>query len=80
MPGGTKGIFPSNAEAFTDSERLVGKPYLGITSCWLVIGQNPDQTLRGSECYCLFTTITAEVISFTLVAEDEVALETLAAL
>ena len=45
-----------------------------------MIGQNPDQTPRGPECYCLFTTITAEVVSFTLVAEDEVAIETLAVL
>jgi len=34
-----------------------------------VIGQNPDQTPRGPECYYLFTTITADVVSFTLVAE-----------
>jgi hypothetical protein len=40
-----------------------------------VIGQNPDQTPRGPECYCLFTTITAEVVSFTLVAEDEAAID-----
>jgi len=45
-----------------------------------VIGQNPDRTPRGPECYCLFITITAEVVSFTLVAEDEVAIETLAVL
>ena len=45
-----------------------------------MIGQNPDQTPRGPECYCLFTTITAEVVSFTLVAEDEVATDTLAVL
>ena len=45
-----------------------------------VIGQNPDQTPRGPECYCLFTTIIAEVVSFTLVAQDQVALETLAVL
>jgi len=45
-----------------------------------MIGQNPDQTPRGPECYCLFTTITAEVVSFTLVAENEVAVETLAVL
>ncbi len=43
----------------------------GITSGLPVIGQNPDQTPRGPECYCPFTTITAEVVSFTLVAEDE---------
>jgi hypothetical protein len=45
-----------------------------------VIGQNPDQISRGPECYYLFTIITAEVVSFTLVAEDEVAIETLAVL
>jgi hypothetical protein len=33
VSAGTKEIyFLSNAVAFTDSERLVGKPYLGITS------------------------------------------------
>ena len=45
-----------------------------------VIGQNPVQAPRGPERYCSFTTITAEVVSFTLVAEDEVAIETLAVL
>ena len=45
-----------------------------------MVGQNPDQTPRGPECYYLFTTITAGVISFTLVAEDEVAIETVALL
>ncbi len=51
-----------------------------LTSGYPVIGQNPDQTPRGPECYCLFTTITAEAVSFTLVSEDEVAIETLAVL
>ena len=51
-----------------------------LTSAYPVIGQNPDQTPRGPECYCLFTTITAEAVSFTLVSEDEVAIETLAVL
>ena len=51
-----------------------------LTSGYPVIGQNPDQTPRGPECYCLFTIITAEAVSFTLVSEDEVAIETLAVL
>ena len=45
-----------------------------------MIGQNPDYTPRGPERYWPFTTITAEVLSFTLVSEDEVAIETLAVL
>jgi hypothetical protein len=51
-----------------------------VSSGLPVIGQNPDQTPRGPECYYLFATITAELVSFTLVAEDEVAIETLAVL
>ena len=33
---------------------------------------------RGPECHSPFTTITAEVVNLTLVAKDEVAMETLA--
>jgi hypothetical protein len=39
VPGGTKGIFPSNAVAFTDSERLVGHPEAMI--CSLITSRLP---------------------------------------
>jgi hypothetical protein len=49
VPGGTKGIFPSNAVAFTDSERLVGYPEAMI--CSLITSRLPVIWELSSGCF-----------------------------